>query len=134
MHLTKYQLETLLYGMETQLVPMQTQLYLCGLIQAQNCRETASYNLVQGNNLSQETIQATTIQPILEELRKKYRISCYANVNYRNWLGYGKNVIQFATNLFSKYGFTIKMYQKKCFSTANDNIITFDGINVSSTN
>ncbi|CAL6004992.1 Hypothetical_protein [Hexamita inflata] len=42
-----------------------------------------------------------------------------------------KEVIDFATNLFSKYGFTIN--EKKCFSTANDNVITFDGINISST-
>ncbi|CAL5986696.1 Conserved_hypothetical protein [Hexamita inflata] len=125
------QLETLLYGMETQLVPMQTQLYLCGLIQAQNCRETASYNLVQGNNLSSLCF-SYAIQPILEELRKKYRISCYADdIIIEIGQDTEKDVIQFATNLFSKYGFTIN--EKKCFSTANDNVITFDGINVSST-
>ncbi|CAL6005777.1 RT/endonuclease [Hexamita inflata] len=125
------QLETLLYGMETQLVPMQTQLYLCGLIQAQNCRETASYNLVQGNNLSSLCF-SYAIQPILEELRKKYRISCYSDdIIIEIGQDTEKDVIQFATNLFSKYGFTIN--EKKCFSTANDNVITFDGINVSST-
>ncbi|CAL5996651.1 RT/endonuclease [Hexamita inflata] len=125
------QLETLLYGMETQLVPMQTQLYICGLIQAQNCLETASYNLIQGSNLSSLCF-SYAVEPILEELKKKYRISCYADdIIIEIGQSSEKEVIDFATSLFSKYGFTIN--EKKCFSTANDNVITFDGINISST-
>ncbi|CAL6115573.1 RT/endonuclease [Hexamita inflata] len=125
------QLETLLYGMETQLVPMQSQLYICGLTQAQNCLETASYNLIQGSNLSSLCF-SYAVEPILEELKKKYRISCYADdIIIEIGQSSEKEVIDFATSLFSKYGFTIN--EKKCFSTANDNVITFDGINISST-
>ncbi|CAL5971606.1 RT/endonuclease [Hexamita inflata] len=112
------QLETLLYGMETQLAPMQTQLYICGIIEAQNCLETASYNLIQGSSLSSLCF-SYAIEPILKQLKKKYRISCYADdIIIENGQSSEKEVMDFATSLFSKYGFTIN--EKKYFSMAND--------------
>ncbi|CAL6105563.1 Reverse_transcriptase (RNA-dependent DNA polymerase) [Hexamita inflata] len=125
------QLETLLYGIELNQFQCKHNSTSADQYKHKTVLRLPLTTLSKGKNLSSLCF-SYAVEPILEELKKKYRISCYADdIIIEIGQSSEKEVIDFATSLFSKYGFTIN--EKKCFSTANDNVITFDGINISST-
>ncbi|CAL6053018.1 Putative_reverse transcriptase/endonuclease [Hexamita inflata] len=66
-----FTIEAIINGMETQNVSPQIQLFVIGLIQAQNCIETQSKSLIQGSVIS-SLLFAYAIDPVIRILKERF--------------------------------------------------------------
>ncbi|CAL6038866.1 Reverse_transcriptase (RNA-dependent DNA polymerase) [Hexamita inflata] len=123
-------IEAIINGMETQNVPPQIQLFVIGLIQAQNCIETQSKSLVQGSVIS-SLLFAYAIDPVIRILKERFDCVNYADdtIVELQKTDTEEMALDYITRLFALYGMQIN--QKKCKSTANNNIVKFMGIKYS---
>ncbi|CAL6010866.1 RT/endonuclease [Hexamita inflata] len=113
-------------GMELQGVPQQIQLFVIGMIQAQNCIETHSHSILQGAVCS-TLIFSYCMNPVILELKQRFACVNFADDTIVELKPFGmeKMVLEFLDKLFGKYGMHVNT--RKCKSTANGAIVTFMG-------
>ncbi|CAL6088219.1 Reverse_transcriptase/endonuclease [Hexamita inflata] len=118
--------EAIINGMELQGVPQQIQLFVIGMIQAQNCIETHSHSILQGAPLS-TLLYSYSANPVILELKQRFACVNFADdtIVELKPLDTEKMALEFLDKLFGKYGMHVNT--RKCKSTANGAIVTFVG-------
>ncbi|CAL6021760.1 Reverse_transcriptase/endonuclease [Hexamita inflata] len=118
--------EAIINGMELQGVPQQIQLFVIGMIQAQNCIETHSHSILQGAPLS-TILYSYSANPAILELKQRFACVNFADdtIVELKPLDTEKMALEFIDKLFGKYGMQVNT--RKCKSTANGAIVTFMG-------